>query len=52
MTFRLCFPPSKHAFSYINAEVRTKINNYDKIHKSEALIWEDKRTLTLVECQN
>ncbi len=31
-----------------------KDNKFDNIHKSEAeaLKWKDKRTLTLVECQN
>ena len=28
------------------------INKDDNIHESEALKWNDKRTLTLVECQN
>ncbi len=28
------------------------INKDDNIHKSKALKWQTKRTLTLVECQN
>ena len=31
---------------------KTYFNKDDNIHKSEALKWKDKRTLTLVECQN
>ena len=27
-------------------------NKDDNIHKSEALKWKEKRTLTLVDCQN
>ena len=31
---------------------RFKSNKNDNIHKSEALQWKDKQTLTLVVCQN
>ena len=35
---------------YIN--YKRYINKDDNIHKGEALKWKDKRTFTLVECQN
>ena len=33
-------------------QIRCVLNKDGNIHKSEALKWKDKRTLTLVECQN
>ena len=32
--------------------IKTNYNKDDNIHKSEALKWEDKRTITIVRCQN
>ena len=51
--YPVCLGVDKYSQSLIvNIELLHYINKDDNIHKSEALNRYDRRTLTLVECQN
>ena len=46
------FTAKRMSFAYIIRTTKLLENKDDNIHKSEALKREDKRTLTLLKCQN